>query len=43
MKEILWNLFKETGDVRYYNLLGRIEGSKKYGNNKNRRDSNKRS
>ena len=41
MKIILWNLFKKTGDVRYYNLLGRIEGSKHYGNSKNRRDNNR--
>ena len=36
----LWNLFKETGDVRYFNLIKKIEGSKDEGN-KNRRDSNR--
>ncbi len=38
MKKILWDLFKETGDIKYYNLLGKIERSKNYGNRKNRRD-----
>jgi len=25
MKELLWSLFKKTGDLRYYNLLKKIE------------------
>ena len=41
MNKKLWNLFKETGDIRYYNLLGKIEGSKHYGNRKSGRNSNK--
>ena len=41
MKNKLWKLFKETGDIRIFNLLGRIEGSKKYGKHKSRRDSNR--
>ena len=39
MKKTLWNIFKETGDIRIYNLLGKIEGSKKYGSRKSRRDN----
>lgn len=39
---ILWKLFKETGDIRIFNLLGRVEGSKKYGEHKGRRDSSRR-
>ena len=42
MKELLWQLFKTTGDVRYYNLLGKIEGSKKDANSKSRGNSIKR-
>ena len=32
MKNILWDLFKETGDIKYFNLLSRIERSKRYEN-----------
>lgn len=42
MQEKLWKLFKETGDIRVFNLLGKVEGSKKYGNNKSRGDSTRR-
>lgn len=24
-KEILWNLFKKTGDIKYYNLMKQIK------------------
>lgn len=41
MEKLLWDLFKETGDIKYFNLLGRLERSRNYGNNKNRRNSNK--
>lgn len=41
MEKILWDLFKETGDIKYFNLLGRLERSKKYGNSKNRRYRNR--
>jgi hypothetical protein len=41
MKNKLWKLFKETGDVRVFNLLGKVEGSKKYGKHKSGRDSNR--
>lgn len=43
MKELLWNLFKETGNIQYFNLLGRLERSRYYGNNENRGNYNKRS
>ena len=26
--DILWKLFKETGDIKYYNLLMKIEKKK---------------
>jgi hypothetical protein len=42
MKEILWKLFKTTGDIRYYNLFSKIEGSSKDANSKSRRNSTKR-
>ncbi len=41
MEKLLWNLFKETGDIKYFNLLGRIERSKRYGNRKNRGNRNR--
>jgi len=30
MKEILWELFKETGEIKYFNLLQVIEKKKWY-------------
>ena len=39
MKNNLWKIFKETGDIRIYNLLGKVEGSKRYGNRKSRRNN----
>lgn len=38
MNEILWNLFKKTGDIKYYLLIKHIEGevdeiTKSRGNN----------
>lgn len=41
MEKLLWNLFKETGDIKYFNLLSRLERSKNYGNNKSRGNSNR--
>lgn len=41
MEKLLWELFKETGNIKYFNLLGRIERSRKYGNHKNRRNRNR--
>ena len=26
-KEILWNLFKKTGDIKYYNLMQALKRS----------------
>ena len=37
MEKLLWNLFKETGNIKYFNLLGKIERSNSYENRKNRR------
>lgn len=41
MENILWNLFKKTGDIKYFNLLGKIEGNKKYECRKSRRYYNR--
>lgn len=41
MEKILWNLFKQTGDIKYFNLLGKIERSRNYANNQNRRNYNR--
>lgn len=38
MEKLLWDLFKETGDIKYFNLLGKIERSKRNGNHKDRRN-----
>ena len=40
MKDKLWNIFKKTGDIRVFNLLGKVEG-KKYAVNKGRGNSNR--
>ena len=37
MNKILWDLFKQTVDIKYYNILGKIERSNRYENRKNRR------
>lgn len=42
MEKLLWNLFKETGDIKYFNLLGRIERSKRNENRKNRGNHTRR-
>lgn len=41
MEKLLWDLFKETGEIKYFNLLGKLERSKNYGNSKNRGNSNR--
>ena len=41
MEKLLWDLFKETGSIKYFNLLSRIERSRKNGNRKNRRNNNR--
>lgn len=42
MNHMLWKLFKETGDIRIFNLLGKVEGSKRYGKHKSRGNSTRR-
>jgi len=39
MDKILWDLFKTTGDIKYYLLLQKLEVNKD-GNTKNRGNSN---
>lgn len=41
MEKLLWDLFKTTGNIKYFNLLGKIERSNKYVNRKNRRNYNR--
>ena len=41
MEEILWKLFKETGDIKYYLMLKKT-GSGSNGDKKDRRNSNRR-
>ena len=38
--DILWNIFKNTGDIRYYNLFSSVKGSKRDENRKGRGTSN---
>lgn len=39
MNEILWDLFKKTGNIKYYNLLQEIKRSDDNENRENRRNS----
>lgn len=39
--EIVWNLFKKTGDIKYYLMAKKIEGEQHARNQKNRRNSNR--
>lgn len=39
MKEILWEMFKKTGDIKYYLFIKRL-GSVEDENIKNQRNSN---
>lgn len=41
MEKLLWDLFKETGDIKYFNLLSKMERSRSYGNSKNRGSSSR--
>ncbi len=41
MQEILWKLFKKTGDIKYY-LMMKKTGSGSNENKKSRRNSNRR-
>lgn len=38
MEKLLWDLFKETGDIKYFNLLGKLERSKRNENRTSRRN-----
>ena len=40
-EKILWELFKKTGDIKYYNLLKQIQKKWYSDNRKYRRNSNK--
>jgi len=40
MEEILWRLFKKTGNIKYYLLIKKL-GSENNEDNKNRRNSNR--
>ncbi len=41
MEDLLWNLFKKTGDIKYFLLLQKLEVVVN-GDQKTRRDRNKR-
>jgi hypothetical protein len=41
MEEILWKLFKKTGNIKYYLLIKKL-GSESYENDQGRRNSNRR-
>ena len=40
MEKLLWELFKKTGDIKYYLLIKEL-GSVNYENNKNRGTSSR--
>lgn len=40
MEEILWEMFKKTGDIKYYLFIRKL-GSVESGNRKGRRNSNR--
>ena len=40
MEDLLWEIFKKTGDIKYYLLVKKI-GSVNSGSNKDRRNSNR--
>lgn len=39
MKDVCWNLFKETGEVKYYLMYLKIKGDDSYENRDGRRDN----
>lgn len=41
MEDVLWKIFKKTGDIKYYLFLKEI-GSEKNGNNDSRGNGDKR-
>lgn len=42
MDKLIWKLFKETGDIRYFLLNKRLEESDKDENSRYERDNSKR-
>lgn len=40
MDKMLWELFKKTGDYRYYMMLRELENVKEDGNQEGKRDNN---
>ena len=41
MKEKIWDLFKITGDIKYYMMFKEMENVEKHVENKSEGDSNK--
>ena len=41
MKNLLWDLFKKTGDYKYYLFFKELEKDSSYENRKNRGNNNK--
>lgn len=41
MKEKIWDLFRITGDIKYYMMFKEMENVEKHGENKSEGDSNK--
>lgn len=41
MKDKIWDLFKITGDIKYYMMYKEMENIENNANNKNQRNSNK--
>jgi len=39
--ELVWNLFKTTGDIKYYLMAKKIEGEQSARNKENRRNSDR--
>lgn len=39
--ELIWNLFKKTGDIKYYLMAKKIEGGENARNKEDRRNSNR--
>lgn len=39
--EIVWNLFKKTGDIKYYLMAKKIEGEQDARNKESRRNRNR--
>lgn len=42
MENLTWNLFKETGDIKYFLMYSKIKEDGKYENRESRRNNNKR-